>query len=259
MTIEDVTAYLEIYHHKMYSIWPVIDRAYLLDKFRRRPDDPETCALVYAVCAATGSQLKLDANNFDAGSTPESYNIIDRFAMETERNRLLLDYREHPTVACILIPFFLHMYYSARQKRFTATLLLREALTLCELLDLDKESAYTSLDPREVRYRRKVFWLLFITERGTAMQYDIATILRNTIDLPAVEGDPDPVQFAGFLSLVKLFRAVDGTLIGTGNDAPKRYTTEFFTQIQEELRDDLEIPLFCSETQKTDIRVTQQW
>ena len=93
------------------------------------------------------------------------------------------------------------MYYSSKRKRFTATLLLREALTLCELLDLDKETMYVTLDQEEQKFRRKVFWLLFVTERGSAMQQDTVAMLRNTIALPNPEDDRDPVLFAAFLSL----------------------------------------------------------
>ena len=240
----------------MYAIWPVVDVAELLAKLRGSMDDPEACALAYSVCAATGAQLRLDG--FETGSTQRRFKIIDRFAVEAERYRATLDCTENATVACILIPFFLHMYYSIKQKRFTSTLLLRESLTLCELLDLDKESAYATLPPEEQRYRRKVFWLLFVTERGNAMQNDLATVLRNSIELPKAEDDKDPVLLMGFLSLVRLFVAVDGTLIGGGsNHKDGVFSTETFAKLQQQIQSN---PAESDdETQRTDICVTQQW
>jgi Fungal specific transcription factor domain len=227
-------------------------------KLSQDPNDAEMWALAYSVCAATGAQLRLDAA-FGASAEPGSYSIIDRFAMAAERTRAMFDYKENATVNCILIPFFLHMYYSSKKKRFTATLLLREALTLCELLDLDKEAMYENLDLEEQKFRRKVFWLLFVTERGTAMQYDAAAILRNTITLPDPEDDRDPVVFAAFLSLVRLFVAVEGTLVGSGSNAGQTFSTEMFSQLQQRLREIPQIPPHSSEVQKTDICVTQHW
>jgi Fungal specific transcription factor domain len=242
----------------MYAVWPVVDRTALIVKLNENPNDVEIWALAYSVCAATGAQLRLDSA-FGATSDLEDYSIIDRFAMEAERSRAMFDYKESATVNCILISFFLHMYYSSKKKRFTATLLLREALTLCELLDLDKEAMYATLDLEEQKFRRKVFWLLFITERGNAMQYDAAALLRNTIALPIPEDDRDPVLFAAFLSLVHLFVAVEGTLVGSGANGGQTFSTELFSQLQQRLRDSPTMPPHSSELQKTDICVTQQW
>jgi Fungal specific transcription factor domain len=241
----------------MYPVWPVVNAEEVIARLGPEMQDPEVRALAFSVCAATGAQLRLD--DFDVKRDQNS--IIDRFAGEAERYRIVSDARENATVNVILIPFFLSMYYSSRRKRFTATLLLREALTLCELLDLDKESVYATLDVDEQKWRRKVFWLLFITERGTAMQYDMATILRNTVAMPREEDDKDPVIFKAFLSLVHLFVAVEGTLIegGQRGESGPASTPELFAEMQEKLRSELNLPANSNEVQRTDITVTQQW
>lgn len=242
----------------MYAVWPVVDRAALVEKLGQDINDSETWALAYSICAATGAQLRLDAA-FGPTSEAGSYSIIDRFAMEAERSRAMLDYKEEATVNCILIPFFLHLYYSSKKKPFKATLLLREALTLCELLGLDNESVYETVDEEEQKFRRKVFWLLFITERGHAMQYDAGVVLRNKIALPAPEDDRYQDVFSGFLSLVHLFVAVEGTLVGSIADEGQTFNTELFSQLQQRLRDSPKLPNYSNEVQKTDICVTQQW
>ena len=222
-------------------------------KLAGQSEDPETYALAYSVCAATGAQLRLA--DLEHGNSQ----IIDRFAREAERYRAMLDCLDNATITCILIPFFLSMYYSSRRKRFQQTLLLRESLTLCELLALDKEAAYATLDVEEQRYRRKVFWLLFITERGNAMQQDMATVLRDSIALPSPEDDKDPVLFMGFLSLVRLFVAVEGTLVGVPGHDQQPFNTESFAKLQLQLRANPEVPEQSNEVQRTDICVTQQW
>ena len=255
ITYHDVSAYLQIYRDKMYPVWPVVDVAELLAKLGGTMGDPEACALAFSVCAATGAQLRLA--DFEPGIS-QRCDIVDRFAMEAERYRAMLDYSENATIACVLIPFFLHNYYSIKHKPFTSTILLRESLTLCELLGLDKEAVYAALLPEEQRYRRKVFWLLFITERGNAIQNDLATVLRNSIELPKAEDDRDPDVFRGFLNLVCLFVAVEGTLVGGGsNDTDRMFSTEEFAKLQQQIQ---HTPAESNdETQRTDICVTQQW
>jgi hypothetical protein len=256
ITFHDVSAYLKIYHYKMYAVWPVVDVTELLARLGGTMEDPEACALAYSVCAAVGAQLRLA--DFETGYSQQGFSIVDRFAIEAERYRAMLDYSQNATMASVLIPFFLHNYYSIKQKRFTSTMLLRESLTLCELLDLDKEAFYATLAPEEESYRRKVFWLLFVTERGNAMQNDLSTILRTSIELPKAEDDRDPILFMGFLSLVRLFVAVEGTLIGAGsNHSDRTFSTEAFATLQRQIQDH---PAQSSnETQRTDLCVTQHW
>jgi hypothetical protein len=223
INFHDVSAYLKIYHHRMYAVWPVVDVMELLSRLGKPTKDPEACALAYSVCAATGAQLRLA--DFEPEHSRNGFNMVDRFAAEAERYRAVLHRSENATVALVIIPFFLHHYYSIKQKQFTSTILLRESLTLCELLHLDKEAVYATLEPEKQRYRRKVFWLLFVTERGDAMQNELSTVLRTSIRLPKTEDDRYPILFRGFLQ----------------------------KQIQNNPTQSID------ETQRTDLCVTQHW
>lgn len=255
VTHHDTCAYLKMYHDKMYAIWPVVDTPELIAKLGDTDEDPETRALAYSVCAATGAQLRLADTVY--GSVQNSHDIIDRFAFEAQRYRAMLDCRENATISRILTPFFLSMYYSSKLRRTQSTLLLREALTLCELSDLDKEAGYATLQTAEQEHRRKVFWLLFVTERGTAIQQDMSTVLRHSIKFPRVENDKDPVLLKGFLSLVRLFVAIDGTLTGGPNQ--QRTSAESLTKLQQRLQTTTGMPTHSNEVQKTDISISQQW
>jgi Fungal specific transcription factor domain len=229
-----------------------------MSKLCMEPDNTETCALAYSVCAATGAQLRPEAD-YDPEHIRNGIAKVDHFAMEAERKRAMIEYGESPTVTCILIPFFLSAYYSCKQKRLTSAILLREAVTLCELLKLGKETAYASLNPREARYRRRVFWLLFVTEHATAIRYNLATVLRNTIDLPNLEDETDPVVMAGFSNLVRLFVAVDGVLVkGYLDHESQPINMETISKLQQQLQQTPELPHYI-EVQRTDFVLTQQW
>lgn len=123
----------------MYPVWLVVERTKLLAKLADNREDHETCALATAVCAATGAQLKLD----------KDMAMSDRFAAEAEKHRAMYLYRDYPTVAGILVPFFLHTYYLMKERRNTATILLRESITFAQLLKLDREESYAQLEPAE--------------------------------------------------------------------------------------------------------------
>lgn len=184
----DVCAYLEIYHHKLYPVWPVVDRLALAEALGLEMRNPEICAiLAFSVCAATGAQLNLNEDTI--GALPSQgmlaymlQPMTDRFATEAERYRSMYDHRERISVPGILIPFFLHHYYCKRNRQTSSTLLLREAITMCQLLELDKKASYPSLEIEEQRHRRKIFWLLFVTERARprdAKWYGCRTIKLN--------------------------------------------------------------------------------
>lgn len=95
--------------------------------------------------------------------------LADRFAVEAERYRSKYDYRESTTTEAIIIPLFLHFYYGATVRKQTTSFLLREAVTLCRLIELDREETYQGLNPEDESCRRRTFWLLYVTERGHAM------------------------------------------------------------------------------------------
>jgi hypothetical protein len=267
ITLTDVYAYLEIFHYKMYPVWPVIDRVRLMATLQANLNDPETCALAFSICAATGAQLRLDSENQSVKSyvfaaSRDEAAMSDRFAAEAERYRSSYDYRERATTEGILIPMFLHFYYADKKKFLTSSLLLREAVTMCQLLDCDKEAAYRGLPTRVQRHRRKIFWLLYVTERGHAMQHDTSISLSNSIELPTVEEDNEPLLFGAFLSLVRLFVSVDGILTNLKDRHGRRrsnFNKEILSQLQKKLRQSPQFPPQSSELQKADICVTQQW
>ncbi|KAL3444842.1 fungal-specific transcription factor domain-containing protein [Aspergillus insuetus] len=267
-TLSDVLSYIETYRDRMYPVWPVIDVARLSTALQAGETDYETCALAFAVCAGTGAQLQLKTSN-----QHQLYNdMSDRFATESERYRLNYDYRESSTIEAILIPLFLHFYYGAKGKRLTASFLLREAISICQLLGLDKEETYRGFDPGEESYRRRIFWLLYVTERGHAMQHGTPVCLTKSIALSSFRQDAcsngngndninrnenSPQFLQAFHSLTHLFASVDGVLVGS--ESSSNYSMEILVRIQHELRRYEQWPLEWNEVQRSDVSITQHW
>lgn len=108
--------------------------------------------------AATMAQLKLDSWH-DAASAS---------SMEAECCRVK-DLRGHRRVASLdtlRLAFFLHVYHENLEPGGVASLAyLREAITLAQIMGLHRESTYAALSPSQQELRRKILWLLFVTER----------------------------------------------------------------------------------------------
>jgi hypothetical protein len=262
-----VLTYLEIYNERMYPVWPVIDILRVKTALQTNPNDCEMCALAFALCASTGASLQLDlvtsqGNHSSFPHERDAMALTDRFAAEAERYRSMYEYRESSTREAILVPLFLHIYYGTKSKKQTTSLLLRESVTLCQLMGLDNEETYRGLNTEEESYMRRTFWLLYVTERGHAMQHGTGTCLSESISLPLTDNHSEPQVLQAFNSLVHLFVSVDGVLIDanacTGTEQ-RSCSRETLSRIQNELCQHRQWPTEWNELQRSDVSITQQW
>jgi hypothetical protein len=249
----------------MYPVWPVVNGARLGAMIKQGSYNYEICALFFAVCASTGAQLRLDNSPRDQTGLPyaeEETSLTDRFASQAERCRSMYDYCESTTIEAVLIPLFLHFYYGTKSKNQTTSLLLRESVTLCQLLGLDREETYCTLNPEEESYWRRTFWLLYVTERGHAMQHETGICLANSINLPSTECQSESQLLQAFYSLICLFAYVDGVLVDPKDRVgvrDRKYNREMLSRLQHQIRQHPDCPAGCSEIQRSDISITRQW
>ena len=84
---------------------------------------------------------------------------------EAARMRKAYDYIENPTTDTIRTSFFLFGCCFGLNKHNAGWLYLRDATALAQILGMQDESAYVSSDAVENARKRRLFWLLFVTER----------------------------------------------------------------------------------------------
>ena len=157
--------------------------------------------------------------------------------------------------------FFLFAYYGNHEKHAKAWHYLQEAITFAENLNMDDESSYGKLDPVEAQWRRRLYWLLFITERAYAVQRRKHTRLHSSVQLPAVYESEDPQLLNGFVNLANLFSAVDDNFVRAwrGSRKASLCNEAWLAQTQEQL-DKAALALGnITETQQLDISVTREW
>jgi hypothetical protein len=160
ITVDHLLLYLDIYHHKLYPVWPIANKDSLTTRLCLLTPDPEAYILASSICLATVLQLQLTASDLD-GSLLQPELIMD----EIESLRRTQDYREHPSIDSLRSSFFLHVAYLHMKKQRTSTLTLREAISVAHMLDLHKASHYETLSTEDAGDHLRMLWLLFITER----------------------------------------------------------------------------------------------
>ena len=255
---------IELFFTNMYPTMPILNRGKLLEGSVADGDRAiETQCLIGSLCAFVMVQPGLtragsSGPEEEAGQVENaSANVLLR---EVLRLRKGYDYIEAPSVDAVRTSFFLFAIYFNLDKHNTAWYHLREATTLALMLGMQEELTYLTGDMVENMYRRRLYWLVFVTERAYALERHRPLTLHATIELPTLDESPaEASTISGFLHLINLFRSLDDTFVGLWNKARNDCSTTWLAQLQQQLTDALPPNLNCTESQAADIRISQQW
>ncbi|KAF5526783.1 putative sucrose utilization protein SUC1 [Colletotrichum aenigma] len=263
-----------VYRLRLFPVWPIIAVEEIMASLHRDADDLESYVLANAVGAATISQLKLSTTDSNDPATAGSMEA------ECQRSRMALQEREGGppmNLNWLRTSFFLHVYHENQQPGGAKSLLyLREAITLAQIMGLHKESSYMSLPLSEQQMRRRILWLLFVTERGVAMLHKLPVVLKSNIRFPSLDGsgvgEDEGHILPAFKKLANLFWIFDQSgafdilqnsdeedAIWSMADGLQTASRACLDVVQRKLQ---EIPLDAdasSDVQRADIVVTRQW
>jgi len=132
-------------------------------------DSAESFCLVASFCAFMLIQPNLQLPAADAiegeSEIAYSFNLGKGLLAEVLEVRKTCNYVEVPTLASVTTSFFLFGCHFCLEKHNTAWFHLREATTLALFLGMHQEDLYTGRDGVEDMLKRRLFWLLFVTER----------------------------------------------------------------------------------------------
>jgi hypothetical protein len=166
-------AHVNVYLKYLFPIMPVVRGEQLrLDSHQPEHLSPSRYAFLASLCAATHIQLKLD------GDTPvpdparlqslgDGHSLVsgEKLLAEAVRARRECDIVEDLGIESLLTSFFLFASYGNLDKQSHAWYYLCEATSMTFTLGLHRESTYAELSVEDAEERRRIFWLLFITER----------------------------------------------------------------------------------------------
>lgn len=179
-----------IFRLRLFPVWPILDAEAVIASLLRAPADLATYALANAVCAAIIAQLKLPFEGRTDDGDPAT---AASMAAEGQRAKAALlaggdvhdghddgddDKTGKNNLNMLRISFFQHIYHENMSPGGSKSLLfLREAITIAQIMGLHRRAPYAALPPEESQVRRRIIWLLFVTERGVAMLHKLPTIL----------------------------------------------------------------------------------
>ncbi|KAJ5105272.1 hypothetical protein NUU61_002619 [Penicillium alfredii] len=261
-------AHVNVYLKYLFPIMPVVRSEQLrLDSHQPGRLSARRYAFLASLCAATHIQLKLD------GATPvpdpirlqklgsaHSAMSGEELLSEAVRAQRECDVVEDLSLETLLTSFFLFAAYGNLDKQDHAWFYLCQATSMVFTLGLHRESTYARYGAEEAEERRRVFWLLFITERGYALQQSKPVMLRSSIHKPHVLCSEDPILAYGFINLINIFEQLtvnlyDWVSAGGGDGILERPPT---SAIQSSLCKTISLDGVL-EIQQVDILITQQW
>lgn len=259
---------IDFFFAHMYPTMPILHKGRLQKKVAREIDQSiEVYCLITSLCAFMMIQPGMSIPGRPSGAGTDGGDVVSGksatatlLVEETLRLRKSIEYVENPTVESVQTSLFLFACYFGLDKHNMAWYHLRETTTLAQIVGMQQETGYLAGDTLDNIMKRRLYWLLFITERAYALQRHRPITLHPTIELPGLGGDPTERRImSGFLHMINLFRAIDDNFIGLWNKAKTDCSTAWLTQLQQLLSDAIPNRLDGTETQAADIVTSQQW
>jgi hypothetical protein len=211
--------YVQLFFEHLNFIMPVVDKNLFLDAGMYSPTHhlpTDIYAFLCALCAATIVQLDAAIQVPQFESLPgRPAEASDMFIQECLETRTRFDYIDNPSTLTVMTSFFVFAYYGNQEKSEKAWHFLQESISFTEVMNMDDENALVELEPLEAQWRRRLYWLLFITERQVSMastkDFQLTCIAQSILDtasqkLPSASyhKSPSSLWFRGPAALTRL-------------------------------------------------------
>ncbi|KAL8924681.1 MAG: hypothetical protein Q9172_002583 [Xanthocarpia lactea] len=262
LTQELIDGCADSYFAQLYPTMPIMQNEQLWALVAEMDTSLEAYCLLCSFCAFmliqpgieadTGQDMKPHIGSCSRASLGRG--LLD----EALRQRKDYNYTENPSVNAVITSFFLFGCFFGLDKHNTAWFHLREATTLAQIIGMQDEETYANGSHMATTSMRRLYWLLFVTERAYALQKHRPLTLHATINLPSVAEDPSK-PIAGFIHLVNLYRPFDDTFIGLWNKSRTDCSTFWLANLQTQLLQALPAVLDGTEAQAADLRTSQHW
>lgn len=160
---------LDFFFTNMYPHMPILNRQRLEQQAPYMDQSLDTYCLLTSLCALMMLQPGMGipgGDPFGLDNMPGA-NIVSSTVLmeETTRVRKSFDYTESPSLNTLATSYFLFACYYGLDMHEKAWFHLREATTLMHIVGMNTEEFYAPLEPVESSRRRRLYWLLFVTER----------------------------------------------------------------------------------------------
>lgn len=165
----------------MFPIIPAVNCESLLrDAAALEEASPQRYSLILALCAVTRLHLQLDveSNNLEGGpgeGIPTEPRLTGQTLLEMAEASLRNFKMIHlDDLDPVITSYFLFCGYAGLGEIAQGSFFLDQSINMGKLLGLTRESAYKNLSEEEKDWRRRAFWLLFVTERFGTIQFALS-------------------------------------------------------------------------------------
>ncbi|KAG5928741.1 hypothetical protein E4U42_000054 [Claviceps africana] len=279
---------LDAFFTYKYSITPILDRHEVRNAVLDLQHQPEMYGLITACCAVmvlSPDIISLGGNDKTAAAAATSSwppraqessafahheassDVLTAqfFISETIRARSFCDCVERPSLTTVQTSFFLFSAFFCLGKDTSAWHYLRQAITVLQSLRLHEEATYTGMtDAVAARYTRRMFWVLFITERAYALQRHRPLTLQDAIDLPSTGRELGEEKImSGLLDLISLFRNFDSDFLTMWNTPDGSHVSgaarEYPAKLQRFLQSAIPEVAARTANQQADLILSREW
>lgn len=168
-----ITTCVDYFFANIYPTQPILHRQKVGETIGMMDTNLEAYCLVVSLCGYMMIQpnMSLNPSAFEGLEIPvqSSLQLGHVLLKEALRVRKGINYIESPSVWSVITSFFFFGSYFCLDQQNTAWFHLREATTLAQIMGMHEETNYRS-DSLEDSRRRRLYWLLFVTERAYALQ-----------------------------------------------------------------------------------------
>jgi hypothetical protein len=250
------------YFRHLYPIMPVLHELSYRQRLCSTEDlTPDEKCLLLSICAVTvlhaapPSDLTLEAKK-DLGR---------HFLARCFEIRHTYDWIEAAGLNTMITSFFISISYMELKQIKSHHFYLRESIGMALDQGLQLETTYKGLDFRQKLCSRRMFALLFVTERGCAILRNKPILITRLPRLPSKNfDDEDPSILAGFICLCRLFALLDESFVDLWRSADSALQADAdqldnIALIQHELAVMSFEEYGLTDIQQADVLITQQW
>lgn len=168
VTPDIVNACVDFFFRELYPTLPILHRGRVQQTIMAMDQSIEAYCEMTSLCAYVLFQPSMIlAPHRLTGEFGQASNssIARAFLDETVRVRKGYEFSENPTILTVYTSFFIFSCYYCLDLQNSAWVYLRQAMTLAHVLGLHEESTYKNDDFIDGSRKRRLFWVLFMTER----------------------------------------------------------------------------------------------
>jgi hypothetical protein len=169
VTPDIVEACVEFYFSNLYPTQPVLHPNSVQQTIMAMDRSIEAYCKMTSLCAYVLLQpsMVLPPSAQPSGEFGHISNVSlgHIFLEETIRVRKGYEFTEAPTILTVYTSFYIFSCYFCLDRQNAAWVYLRQATTLAHILGMHEEESYKDMDIIDASRKRRLFWVLFMTER----------------------------------------------------------------------------------------------